>query len=194
MPIPSHQTVRLARGRHAAVTESGVCVMELASVLAGEPLSDHPRSVSPVLAAFLRGYNDTVGDARRQALKPFAATAVGTAGGGRRDEDERRRLIAAAAGGRIDRLHARFWVREGATLDESGCQHLGRRIGHRVASRDDDARHAAVLGMLGELTEVGRRAPRAVRIAEELLKTAGPSGGDRRNHEHHARRVRRTAN
>jgi hypothetical protein len=34
------------RGQHAN-PERGVCVMELASMLAGEPFTDHPRSVCP---------------------------------------------------------------------------------------------------------------------------------------------------
>jgi hypothetical protein len=42
--------------------------MELASMLAGEPFSDQPKSVCPVVAAFLRGYNDAVDDETRQDL------------------------------------------------------------------------------------------------------------------------------
>jgi len=41
----THQTIRLSRGKHSS-PEEGACVMELASMLAGEPFSDHPcRSV-----------------------------------------------------------------------------------------------------------------------------------------------------
>src|ERR671931_694026 len=78
MPAPSHQTVRLARGRHAS-RHAGVCVMELASMLAHEPFSDRARSVSPTIGAFLRTYNDGVDDVRRQDLYPVAAAIVGTA-------------------------------------------------------------------------------------------------------------------
>ena len=73
----THQTVRLARGKHPG-PKSGVCVMELASMLAGEPFSDRPESVCPVIAAFLRTYNDGLDDHRRQDLYRFAAEAVGT--------------------------------------------------------------------------------------------------------------------
>ncbi|HWD65010.1 MAG TPA: hypothetical protein VG405_07525 [Solirubrobacteraceae bacterium] len=79
MPQPSYQTVKLARGRHVA-PEAGVCVMELASMLAGEPFSDRPRSVSPVIAGFLRAYNDLIDDRRRQDLYGCAAEALGSAG------------------------------------------------------------------------------------------------------------------
>jgi hypothetical protein len=78
MPAPSHQTVRLARGRHAS-QHAGVCVMELASMLAHEPFSDRARSISPTIGAFLRTYNDGLDDDRRQDLYPVAAAVVGSA-------------------------------------------------------------------------------------------------------------------
>ena len=75
----SHQTVTLARGKHTSPS-SGACVMELASMLSGEEFSDRPASVCPVLAAFLRAYNDAVDDRRRQDLYRYASAAVGTRG------------------------------------------------------------------------------------------------------------------
>jgi hypothetical protein len=54
--------------------------MELASMLAGESFSDRPSIVSPVIAAFLRTYNDGVDDDRRQDLYPLASLIVGSAG------------------------------------------------------------------------------------------------------------------
>ena len=80
----THQTVRLSRGNHGS-SEEGVCVMELASMLAGEPFSDAPDSVCPVVAAFMRTYNDGVHNSCRQDLYCFAAGAVGTADDGRLD-------------------------------------------------------------------------------------------------------------
>jgi hypothetical protein len=78
MTALSHQTVRLARGRHAS-RHAGVCVMELASMLAHEPFSDRARSISPTIGAFLRTYNDGLDDVRRQDLYPVAAAIVSTA-------------------------------------------------------------------------------------------------------------------
>jgi hypothetical protein len=75
----SHQTVTLARGKHTSPS-NGACVMELASMLAGEDFSDRPASVCPVLGAFLRAYNDAVDDRRRQDLYRYASAAVGTRG------------------------------------------------------------------------------------------------------------------
>jgi hypothetical protein len=68
----SHQTIRLSKGKHASPSE-GACVMELASMLAGEPFSDRPASVCPVIAGFMRAYNDRIDDERRQDLYRYAA-------------------------------------------------------------------------------------------------------------------------
>src|SRR4051794_15515680 len=86
-PTMSHQTVRLSAGRHRSA-HAGVCVMELASMLAAERFSDRAATVSPVIGAFLRTYNDGIDDARRQDLYPVAALIVGSAAA-RRIEDER---------------------------------------------------------------------------------------------------------
>jgi hypothetical protein len=65
--------------------------MELASMLAEEPFSDRAGTVSPVLGAFLRTYNDGLDDERRQDLYGLAAAVVGTSGG--RRERARRRTM-----------------------------------------------------------------------------------------------------
>src|SRR5215218_7369071 len=80
MTAVSHQTVRLARGRHAS-QHAGVCVMELASMLAHEPFSDRSPSISPTIGAFLRTYNDGLSDERRQDLFAAAALVIGSARG-----------------------------------------------------------------------------------------------------------------
>ena len=55
--------------------------MEMASMLAGGPFSDHPPSVCPVIGAFLRVYNDAVDDDRRQDLYGYAARVVDSRAG-----------------------------------------------------------------------------------------------------------------
>jgi hypothetical protein len=69
--------VVLGPGRHSSPGE-GACVVELASLLAHEPFSDRPRCVCPVIAAFLRGWNDRAAYAHRQRLRPYASRIVGT--------------------------------------------------------------------------------------------------------------------
>src|SRR5690242_12749227 len=80
MTAAPYQVVRLARGRHASPA-MGVCAMELASMVAHEPFSDRSPTISPTIGAFLRTYNDGVGDERRQDLYAVAALVVGSARG-----------------------------------------------------------------------------------------------------------------
>jgi hypothetical protein len=70
--------------------------MELASMLAGERFSDRPATASPVIAAFLRTYNDGIDDDRRQDLYPLAAMIVGTAGSRGVERDRASRCLEFA--------------------------------------------------------------------------------------------------
>lgn len=70
------KTVTLHKGAHSP--DSTFCVMELAAYLAGEPWSDQPKCVSPVIAAFLRSWNDRLDDTDRQMLKRYSVTSLGT--------------------------------------------------------------------------------------------------------------------
>src|ERR1700747_743663 len=71
----SHQNARLRPGPHPRPGDV-VCVMELASMLAGERFGDRPVSVCPVIGAILRAYNDNVDHRPRQVVYRFAAAAV----------------------------------------------------------------------------------------------------------------------
>jgi hypothetical protein len=76
MQPPVH--MQLGRGRHASPGIRG-CLMELASVLAGETWSDHPASVQPVLAAVARLVNDRVSEQDRARLQQLVPAMIGTA-------------------------------------------------------------------------------------------------------------------
>ena len=54
--------------------------MELASFLAGEKWSDHPRCTHPLLAELARSVNDSVGDAARNRLAPLIPEVIGLNG------------------------------------------------------------------------------------------------------------------
>lgn len=69
----------LAPGRHRN-PRKGACFMEMASYLAGERWSDHPRCTQPLLAAMAREVNDRVGDNARQELVPLIPSVVGLRG------------------------------------------------------------------------------------------------------------------
>jgi hypothetical protein len=75
--MPDGRPVRLTAGAHSSPQE-GVCVVELASMIAEERFSDRPRCVCPVIGAFLRGWNDRAPHAERQRLGPYAARIVGS--------------------------------------------------------------------------------------------------------------------
>jgi hypothetical protein len=72
--------------------DEGVCLLEAVAWFAGEPHSDHPECVCPVLGAFGRGLNDALPDDRRQELVPLVPLLVGTHGDG---YAERRAWMAA---------------------------------------------------------------------------------------------------
>jgi hypothetical protein len=149
-PPVSYQTVRLSRGRHETPDE-GACVMELASMIAGEPFSDRPRSVCPVIAAFLRAYNDTSDDERRQDLYRLAALAVGTRAG----KDVELRRVKRCLGWGLAMRRARRWPRrllaplvvaEGPTAAEAAGAYAARAI-----VRPSDATHRQAIAFVEEL-------------------------------------------
>ena len=150
----SFQTVRLSRGKHGA-PEEGACVMELASMLAGEPFSDHPQSVCPVIGSFLRSYNDSIDDLRRQDLYAYAAAVVGTRSSAAVERVRAQRLFAWIA-----QLQARRWTRlllppriralAPKPLDDMLGPHAVRAIGTHT-----DRTHAEALSILEELLAIG---------------------------------------
>jgi hypothetical protein len=86
--IPDGTPVRLTDGGHSSPRE-GVCVVELASLIAQEEFSDRPRCVCPVIGAFLRGWNDRAPYAERQRLSPYAERIVGSRGSPRVTRERR---------------------------------------------------------------------------------------------------------
>lgn len=82
--------ITLLRGSHEP--GSKYCVMELAAYIAEEPWSDAPKSVSPVIGAFLSSWNDLLLDEPRQMLKPYAIKSLNTAG--TRAQEEQRAWMA----------------------------------------------------------------------------------------------------
>ncbi|MBC9001754.1 hypothetical protein [Micromonospora aurantiaca (nom. illeg.)] len=60
--------------------DDGACLMELASVLAGERWSDHPSCTDPTLATIARVVNDELTSTSRQALTPMVGNLIGRTG------------------------------------------------------------------------------------------------------------------
>lgn len=170
MPPTSYQTIKLSRGRHSS-PEHGACVMELASMLAGEAFSDHPRSVSRPIASFLRGYNDLLDDRRRADLYRYASLTVGTAAA-RPIEDARvahllqwadQQWERRASRSLLERMRHRRAVHERSNDPEPAGTYAVHAIG-----RVRDGTHAAVLALVDELIAIG--AP------SRELSGSGPQG------------------
>lgn len=76
--VPSLDEIRLETLPHSR-RGLRLTLLELAAWMAGEPHTDAPVSVSPVVATFARWFSSALDDARRQPLKHRAARLVGTA-------------------------------------------------------------------------------------------------------------------
>ena len=148
----THQTTRLSTGKHSSPAQ-GACVIELASMLAGERFTDAPASVCPVIRDFLRSYNDRIDHGRRQDLYACAAAIVGS-----RStplvERERLRLCAEVA-------HSVRW--RWASLATFPlfplATHAAMRAGWALAT-GSDSEHARALALVNDLREAGRQEPR----------------------------------
>lgn len=128
-------------------------------MLADEPFSDHPQCVCPVIASFLRDYNDSVSDERRQDLYRYAAMVVGT---GASIEVQRARAehLAAWSTEIHQRRYATFLpaaiaralsrlLRPPGGIDALACYAL------RSIRDHTDETHAAVLALIEELVAIG---------------------------------------
>jgi hypothetical protein len=150
----SYQTITLSKGKHGS-PEDGACAMELASMLAGEPFSDRPQSVCPVIGSFLRAYNDRIDDGRRQDLYAYAAKVVGSRASEQVQHARAERLRAWAAelhwSRRLRRLvpaRLRAWV-PAPRADLVGSQAVCAIPQH------NDKTHAEVLALIDELLTIG---------------------------------------
>ena len=123
-------------------------------MLAGEPFSDRPESVSPVIGSFLRSYNDRAGEQRRAGLYPYAARVVST----RADElTERRRAEACMRWAREHfdppprRVRVLHWLLRRSALDLDGV-YAARAA---VAAEDCARAHRLALALLDRLVAIG---------------------------------------
>ena len=159
MPPISHQTIKLTRGRHSSA-EHGACVMELASMLAGESFNDHPRSVSRPIASFLRGYNDLLDDSRRADLYRYAAQTVGTVGS---PEIEAARIARLLAWG------DECWRQRSA---RSLLERLRLRRAYKERSGDPEPAGTFAVHAIGKVTEETHAA--ALALVDQLLAVTSP--------------------
>ena len=148
----------LSAGAHRS-PRSGACFMEFASYLAGERWSDHPKCTDPVLAAFARGVNDGVSDARRGELVHLIPTVVGLRG------DD-------AVVGAVVALRAAVAALPVASMDRQHTLALGIRSLRRVLS----ARGVSVPALEAAAEQALSAVPEARAWADQYAASARPSG------------------
>jgi hypothetical protein len=172
----SYQTIKLGKGKHSN-PEDGACVMELASMLAGEPFTDHPASVCPVIGSFLRSYNDSIDDSRRQALYEYASRVVGSRGSQRAQQARADRLALWAEAMRRTR---RTWflrspLRAAGRLRKPPIDAVGSYAVHSIPKHTDRT-HASALALVDELLSIGVRddrvSARVIAARSRTLDTA----------------------
>jgi hypothetical protein len=163
----SYQTIKLSKGKHSS-PDDGACVMELASMLAGEPFTDHPVSACPVIGSLLRSYNDSIDESRRQALYEYASRVVGSRMSASVQQARAERLAQWA-----DEMHrsrrTRFLLRSPlravSRLRRPPMEAIGTYAVHAIPKHTDET-HAAVLGLIDELLAIG---PRNDRLSARVI-------------------------
>jgi hypothetical protein len=154
----SYQTIKLSKGKHIG-PEDGACVLELASMLAGEPFTDHPVSVCPVIGSFLRAYNDSIDETRRQTLYEYASRVVGSRGPQRVQQARAERLARWADEmyrARPARFRLRSPLRALGHLRKPPVDAIGIYAVHALGKHSDDS-HATALALIDELLALGVR-------------------------------------
>jgi len=112
--------------------------MELVSVLNGEPWTDHPRCVHPVLAAVARAVNDAVAAPARERVVALAPQMIATAPA---DEDSAARLVARCAEHALKRPPHDPSLRYELEWDLRHARRRLMRAGHRVPASQWPAGH-----------------------------------------------------
>jgi hypothetical protein len=149
--------------------------MELASMLAGESFSDHPRSVSRPIASFLRGYNDLIDDRRRADLYRYASQTVGTAASAEVEEARAARLLAwgdegwrrRAARSPLGRVRLRRAQKDRSIDPEPAGTYAVHAIG-----KVTDEMHAAALALVDELIAMAPAAEESSGASQGALPAA----------------------
>ena len=158
MSPANYQTIKLSKGKHTD-PDDGACVMELASMLADEPFTDHPASVCPVIGSFLRSYNDSIDSERRQDLYEYASKVVGS----RTDGCTQQRRVARLSEWADEMQRTRrSWfllrspLRAIGRLRRPPIDAIGTYAVHSIP-RHTDRTHVSVLALIDELLEMPAR-------------------------------------
>ena len=140
-------TVRFGVGFHGVSTvptgERDMCIMEAVAFVAGEAWSDRPACASPVVAAFLRSWNDGISDDDRDRLLPAAVWVPRLVGSRGDDATEERRAYLALDW--LVRVHSPAWLDLVPSLapHAAGLRALPEIVDMTTAGRAGDTVRAA---------------------------------------------------
>lgn len=157
-------TIRLDKGKHSG-PDDGHCLLEVVSMLAGQPFSDHPPCVSPVLRDYGINLNDAWDDVQRQKLLPFAPRLLNTAGDG---QDEARSYLALDW---LIRTYTPAWLDLAGLTEAAGELRSLRRIADLAAAQAagpvvrDASTKAVAAGAAAAGDAAGAAARAAARVA-----------------------------
>lgn len=147
-------------------------------MLAGEQFTDHPACVCPVIGSFLRAYNDSVDDQRRQDLYAYAARVVGSRASTRVQRARADRLAQWSSETflkRYSRLLPDRIARAVACLHKPplAIEALGASAAHAIP-RHTTHTHAAAMALIEELLTIGseERTVAAPAPAAEVVSAA----------------------
>ena len=146
--LPQEYLPRIIPGSGSHTSrDSGICVMELAAWIAGEPHTDTPECVCPTITRILTAWNDAITDGReRQALlNHLIPTVIGTQQG---DEVAMTRHYAAL--NRTVTYHMPVWLRVAGMHQHA---HTLAQAPH-VPPPDHQAHTDRLLEMTGLLYEI----------------------------------------
>ncbi|HEY1510688.1 MAG TPA: hypothetical protein VGF93_16895 [Solirubrobacteraceae bacterium] len=168
----SHQTIKLSPGKHYS-PDDGACVMELSSMLAGGPFTDHPASVCPVIGSVMRAYNDFVDDEGRQDLYAYAARVVGSRADAEVEQARSERAAEWSAEMRLCSLRRFLPLSIARALSRMKAPRLDSvgTYAVRVIPRHTVETHTAVLGLVDDLLAINAHNP-CVRAAP-TVRAAG---------------------
>ncbi len=171
----THQTIKLKRGRHGS-PEEGACVMELASMLAGEKFSDYPDSVCPVIGSLLRSYNDSIDDQRRQDLYGYAAKVVGSRGSGELEAARAELLRGWMSELRRRRSRVPVIDRVRALAPAAPIEIVGNRAVRLISKHTDDT-HRELLALVDALLALGSPDRRGIASPPDRFTQIGRCSG-----------------
>jgi hypothetical protein len=164
--------IHLAFGAHYS-REEGMCLMEAVAYIAGEPHTDRPECVCPVLASFGRVWNDALNDEdRNRLLRPFIRRLIGTRSTPK--VEERRAFMAADWAVRVA---APVWLRAAGLDDEAASLEALAPLDSAAACSDAMPTIEQVREAAGAAAGVAAPAAARAAITDAAKVSARAAGG-----------------